>query len=168
MKRATWMFVLTALMIASCKKEEPKPKDPEPTPVTYKLNSKLDGVNFSSNPVVTLESGVLYIEAENAKSPNNFMQIMLDFAEIVEGNSYRMGDLSELAFNPSLYAYGTYISSAADYFTTDETNVESDKVTITKFDVDNKKISGTFKFKVYGSGGTFKSFEDGTFTDLTW
>jgi hypothetical protein len=168
MKNRNWILLVLSLstVFASCKKENEEP-EPEPV-VTYSLTAKLDGSDFKSNADIVLDDGIFYIEAENSLSKNNFLQIMVDIDSMSVNKTYMIGDFSDLAFNSGTYAYATFTSSVADFFTSDGTNPSTDKLTITKFDTISKTISGEFNFQVNDGNGVLRTFTSGKFTDLKW
>jgi hypothetical protein len=62
MKMRNLILLVAAIgfVFTSCKKEIPEPTNNE----NYNFTAKIDGNDFKSNATVTLENGILYIEAE--------------------------------------------------------------------------------------------------------
>ncbi|GLB53179.1 hypothetical protein NBRC110019_22190 [Neptunitalea chrysea] len=125
----------------------------------------LDGEVFipsgGTNPldcVYQLVSGQYFFGLQGNKRDEDFNRITLSIStnakELEEGQSY------QLIENEIGNAYATY-SFATNATTTSSNN--SGTLTITKLDLDNQIISGTFSFDIIDFEGNLRQIRDGRF-----
>ena len=171
MKKTIFIFALMGLTFVSCKKEDKDP-EPEQTPtpaVTYNLTTKMDGADFNcKDGKGDLYNGTLVLSGHDVNNSNTKGIVMYLILDSISVKTFPVGHSMT---GPTAMAYYTDLSTNPTMeYRSEDSGLATDKITITKFDKTNKKISGTFNFTCIDDNGSSaqKVFTNGTFTDLTW
>jgi hypothetical protein len=168
-KKLFYSLILSFGLISfqSCQKEV----DPsiiedqnQPQQVTGNLKAKVDGTQWVANTVSGASRMLGLISIGGKSSDKKTLAITLVDSGV---HTYRLDDAS---FNAAAWVDSTMPNPIN--FTTNQGVNPSDAggtVTITSIDQVNKKISGTFSFKMYRQlDGLQRTFTEGSFTDLTY
>lgn len=157
------LFVLMGIFISSCSNDD---KASNSQAAQGELIAEIDGASFVSN---SNNSGAIYINSILSISGQNSLgTILLTIPEITQAGTF------DLSYNTDGDAAGVYTPSDENAYISEAENGGSGQLIITKFDLENELISGTFEFKAIrqeGSDPTNPMIEtvevtNGSFTDL--
>lgn len=147
-KRLMVLLVAVTMLIASCKKDSDS---------INKLSAKIGGKSWSASvKVANLTGNTFIITGTSLSGEMLVITILGDSPDLYEFN------LSEQKCNVVYKKSGLSTSPDGIY-----TSV-SGRVDLTKVDMINKKISGTFDFTCTGLAILPLSISSGTFTDLSF
>lgn len=152
------------LMFTGCSKDDDNNSTNTPTPAAASMTAKVDGVAWSSltNKVaasiisnvtnitgVASDSTVITITVQDAVSVGDTIDLGPGSGNAGAFAPTTNGSIPAWSSNGNAACYGELI--------------------ITAMDVTNKKISGTFEFKVWrATDNTFKTITDGVFSNVTY
>ena len=157
--KSTFVFsALTAAVVlfSSCKKD----KTPEPEIIkNAQVTAKIDGVQFQSFEAIASQDRDthLFVLAATDDKGNHVAISANDF--LGTHNSASDDDVEGIYTTSTGAAYASALDGG------------SATVTITKFDLGSKKMSGTFSYTAPSAGGSdangIKTVTEGKFTDVT-
>jgi hypothetical protein len=165
------LIVLLVIMLYACDKNEDTPQDAlsQLPPATQNgantfgalINGEVFIPSGGINPldcVYQLINGERYFTIDAARRNDNFNLISLSIStnarELIENQTYLLNT------NEPGNAYGQYFFSAQSSFTND---INTGNLTITKLDLNNQIVSGTFFFDVVDQNGILLEVRDGRF-----
>lgn len=152
------------LMFTGCSKDDDNNATNTPTPAAASMTAKVDGVAWSSlsNKVAaSIISNVTNLTG--VASDSTVLTISIQDAVSV-GDTIDLGPGSGNAGAFLLTPNGT-----ANGWSSNGNPACYGEMIITAMDVTNKKISGTFEYKVWrATDNTFKTITDGVFTNVTY
>lgn len=129
------LFILLIMGVSSCSDDDAATNPQAPQ---GQLVAEVDGTPFSSNSTNT---GAFYYQNMLSLSGTNTLgTILLTVPEITAAGTF---DLSLGSTNDS---FGTYVVTGEDGYLSEAENGGSGQLIITKFDLENNLISGTFEF----------------------
>ncbi len=174
MKKTIKIILIFALFIVACKKKStttPAPATPVAT-LNGNMTAKLNGNNWVS----IQNTGLLIIEQSNnvsglvlnGQTASDIFAIGIDLptasSTLVAGNHDLGGALDDVTF--------TYSTKTAGGGTLSQDLTDSGHVVITSVDNVNKKVSGTFNFKLHKVGSTASAdsikITAGVFTNINY
>lgn len=146
-KRLLVLMLAVVSIMVSCSKDSDS--------VNNKLSAKIDGENWNATLRVTNLTGEIFV-ITGTSTTGEVMVITING---------KVPDLYELSLT-SLKCNATYKKSALITSASDIYNSVSGKVNLTKVDIENKKISGTFEFTMAKLSSQTISVSNGSFNDL--
>lgn len=151
-------------MFTGCSKDDDNNSSNTPTPAVASMTAKVDGVTWTSltNKVsASIISNVTNLTG--VASDSTLLTITIQDAVAV-GDTIDLGPGSGNAGVFALTPNGT-----ANGWSSNGNAACYGEMIITAMDVTNKKISGTFEYKVWrATDNTFKTITDGVFTNVTY
>ncbi len=152
------LFIAFALIFNSCKKEDAASAVDQIIPT--KIKAKIDGVDWNSKvQTVKLITATNYFTIAGTSVGGDIVSITIKGKEVKEYKLVITLEETTIQFE-ALYTLAT---AASDAYAAKEGSV-----TLTKVDLTNKLISGTFQFKMKNATLVDKVVTDGSFTDLSY
>ena len=167
----TLLLIFPLWGLGGCNDDDNTPKEPvDALPPATQVGANtfgclLDGEPFipsgGNNPldcVYQLINGERFFTLDAAKRNENFNLISLSLStnakELMEGESYQLSE------NEAGNVYGQYFFSGNSSFT--NTN-QTGSLTVTRLDLNQQIVSGTFFFDIIDQNGDLREIRDGRF-----
>ena len=151
-------------MFTGCSKDDDNNAPSTPTPAAASMTAKVDGVNWTSltnRAAASIISNVTNLTG--VASDSTLLTITIQDAVSV-GDTIDLGPGSG---NAGVFALTP--NGLATAWSSNGNPACFGEMIITAMDVTNKKMSGTFEYKVWrASDNTFKTITDGIFTNITY
>ena len=162
----SFMVLSVIIVFSSCQKEVDPSIIANPTPLgpTGNLKAKIDGTQWVANSAEGASRMLGYISILGRSTDRKYLQIALMDSGV---HNYTLDNMS---MNAASYIDSS-LSNAVN-FTTNQGIGPGDAggfVNITAIDVANKRISGTFSFRVFRQmDGAQRTLTEGSFTNLPY
>lgn len=159
-------FLTMAIFISSCEKEVSEENTNfNPSPVTGDFRAKINGTTqWIANKVAIAEKDSNMWILTGESTDGKLLTIMLTDSGL---HNYRLDEnsLNIAAYTDSASAISTPWESSASI----HDSLAGGTVSVTQLDTTNKKITGTFSFKVFRNADTTKvTFTEGSFTRISY
>lgn len=158
-------FLLLAVFMSSCEKETSVENTPlNPSPVTGDFRAKINGTQWIANKVAIAEKDSNMWVLTGESTDGKLLTIMLTDSSV---HNYKLDEnsLNIAAYSDSASAISTPWETSASVYD----SLAGGTVNITQIDSVNKKITGTFTFKVFRNADTSKvTFTEGSFTRISY
>ncbi len=159
-KILTLVILISSFLLTSCKKEEDNPVDGGDTNIGLgSMTAKVDGQNWSATKIpgspydaayAFYESNGSYLQITGREiSGTTASTIQITMYNLTSTGDYQIGNANMSGFS-GIAAIG--YSDGKGYATTGQGDFKG-TVKITKLDVANKNIAGTFSFNAQGISG---------------